>query len=605
MLSCLSCRQKAPSIKESHPVAKRDSITIIKNQAAQKLQAIQGAYRAQRAELAPKVQANEEAQRFQGAVEACKEIIMTFAAALGDSRPDLEKAISDALEKANEICLDTDTVGTNVSNPKDRIEQFKLNTPQGPYAQRFWIICSRLIAEKLSHFIRTQSNYSCPPSTVKISNQPVEDPESDEILNSNAELFIYLGFARFQLENLLNKIKKDPIANIFSTSSVSFYVDLSSRPIDQLAGVFSPQKELNCRQQQYLQYEYPSLELDLQGSKYAKIAELKFQDNLDFNPELFVCLGFARFQLGNVLLRLRANIKPSESFNDDLLKYCFASKTTQQSVAGVFNENMNLDTFRTEYLQENASEKGPFITAYEKLPSLQKELEKKYKSYPHQYALKIEEKEISIFSNSEINLEEFESTIKTCAETMFDKSSQKELNYSLGKDPDFNSASINIFIHIERNKDVYLICKRYRFYRKFYIPSKHKELIFTLGQISYSGKHPWYPDVLCQHMAPYFKMWPFIMEKFTIASNATKNQEPEIECLQKIGQFLFLYINIMPYRQGSAAIGEWLMRGFFHARGLNMGDLNPQVLSWDFNAFAYLSPEEYGEKFQDFFLKTK
>lgn len=57
----------------------------------------------------------------------------------------------------------------------------------------------------------------------------------------------------------------------------------------------------------------------------------------------------------------------------------------------------------------------------------------------------------------------------------------------------------------------------------------------------------------------------------------------------------------MPYRGGSAAIGEWIMQGLAKAKGIALSKFNHPELSWDFDAFATLASAPYGKTFSHFF----
>lgn len=111
-----------------------------------------------------------------------------------------------------------------------------------------------------------------------------------------------------------------------------------------------------------------------------------------------------------------------------------------------------------------------------------------------------------------------------------------------------------------------------------------------------------FPTIVCSHDSVAHQDWLLILNVVLNKLIAIPKGENNNEVfLQKLGEFMYLYINIMPYQLGSAAIGEWLMYGLAKSRGINLGPLNSAHLSWDFSAFASISPEAYGQHFQTFF----
>ena len=74
------------------------------------------------------------------------------------------------------------------------------------------------------------------------------------------------------------------------------------------------------------------------------------------------------------------------------------------------------------------------------------------------------------------------------------------------------------------------------------------------------------------------------------------------EYLALIADFAYLFINIMPYRNGSSAIGEWLIRGLVLSKGITLGPFNHAQIAWDFLAMTLPGPTEYQHEFENLFL---
>lgn len=135
--------------------------------------------------------------------------------------------------------------------------------------------------------------------------------------------------------------------------------------------------------------------------------------------------------------------------------------------------------------------------------------------------------------------------------------------------------------------------------RKYYLScDKNKKYeLFSLGRVLFNER-----GIMCTHNAAYFKLWTLLSNKYFALSQLAQCKETSpAEFLQKLGEFCFFYINVMPYRGGSAAIGEWIMQGLTKAKGIALGEFNHAELSWDFDAFATLASAPYGKNFSHFF----
>ena len=330
--------------------------------------------------------------------------------------------------------------------------------------------------------------------------------------------------------------------------------------------------------------------------KHAQIKLLKSVERLSKTPELFIYLGFAKFQLTNILNQLKNSQPIDDSFSNHVKAYVEASSDIQSKTAGVFSLDQESSTEKTTSRQRFLLKEGSLSSIHKELVALQQDLEENYKKYPYHHQLNFKEKETLVFSNADLDNRLILSLCEKIVEIYYSQSIRED------SEPD---TSINIFIHVEQDGDIYILCKHRGFYRKFYIPKEPNIQMFTLGYLSYPKEESRSKSITRFHMALPGLLWPMLMEKFQIAADAINDQESEVECLRKIGQFLSLYINIHPYQKGSADIGQWLMKGFFLARGLNIGMTIPHFVSWDFCAFAHLSAEEFAETFQKLFHETQ
>lgn len=56
--------------------------------------------------------------------------------------------------------------------------------------------------------------------------------------------------------------------------------------------------------------------------------------------------------------------------------------------------------------------------------------------------------------------------------------------------------------------------------------------------------------------------------------------------LEKLAEFAYLFSNMLPYRRGGSAIGEWLIHGLAEAKGIELGPFNHNKgIGWDWQAF--------------------
>jgi hypothetical protein len=102
----------------------------------------------------------------------------------------------------------------------------------------------------------------------------------------------------------------------------------------------------------------------------------------------------------------------------------------------------------------------------------------------------------------------------------------------------------------------------------------------------------------CYHCAMHSNMKTVLATHYNAVVKSL--HEPTDKFLPVLGEFCFLFINVMPYARGSAAIGEWLMRGLAKAHGIELGAFS-EKLSWDFNAFLTTSSEKYAEEYRSHF----
>lgn len=106
----------------------------------------------------------------------------------------------------------------------------------------------------------------------------------------------------------------------------------------------------------------------------------------------------------------------------------------------------------------------------------------------------------------------------------------------------------------------------------------------------------------CGHPGFAFEDWRPILDKALSKLTAfPEGSENNLAFMKLLGEFCHLYINIMPYISGSAAIGEWMMYGLAKSRGIDLGAFDSTRLGWDFSAFCATSSEKYGEEFIRFF----
>ena len=174
---------------------------------------------------------------------------------------------------------------------------------------------------------------------------------------------------------------------------------------------------------------------------------------------------------------------------------------------------------------------------------------------------------------------------------------EKILNstYSFG----LEGYSYTFFLHCEKSGSYYLTLQTCLDqpssikYSKYYIDGN---VAFILGSINGNSE-----EMECGHTCKYPLALPTLIIKFNQFLEFINTKPDKAVFFEKLGELCFLYINIMPYRGGSAAIGEWLMGGFCKRLGIELSAFNHDQLSWDFTAFVDKSAEEYGKKFKDFF----
>jgi hypothetical protein len=285
-------------------------------------------------------------------------------------------------------------------------------------------------------------------------------------------------------------------------------------------------------------------------------------------PALFVYLGLSRFLLLVCLSQLKKDPFMSlgllECISAYLQEQC---ECAREEMAGSFVPQNNY------LLEENVREEGDFSCAYPKLQKALIDLDRQCeKCSQHRVD------EVTVYSNNDLDDR--------------DREFIKKISGS--------GSEKRAFVFYEKNGDKYVIISESKSsYKKYYIPASNEGEPFFLGCVSEESSSM----IKCQHEGRFFEMKSFLEIKFRTVVAAIREGQSEDTCLQKIGEFVFLYINIMPYVGGSAAIGEWLMRGLAQARGIELGSFNPEVLSWDFSAFVALSSEQYGEQFKKFFIK--
>jgi hypothetical protein len=111
--------------------------------------------------------------------------------------------------------------------------------------------------------------------------------------------------------------------------------------------------------------------------------------------------------------------------------------------------------------------------------------------------------------------------------------------------------------------------------------------------------------IICEHskLAP-LDFTPILNHALDKLFAVPKDPKRNSDFIALLGEFCFLFINIMPYIRGSAAIGEWLMYGLAKSHGVDLGAMNSSCLGWDFSAFCATSPKQYGENFAGFFTPS-
>ena len=102
----------------------------------------------------------------------------------------------------------------------------------------------------------------------------------------------------------------------------------------------------------------------------------------------------------------------------------------------------------------------------------------------------------------------------------------------------------------------------------------------------------------CYHCAMHKNMKTLLAAHYNAVVNSL--DKPTDAFLPILGNFCFLFINVMPYARGSAAIGEWLMRGLAKAHGIELGAFS-EGISWDFSAFSTISAEKYAKEYERYF----
>lgn len=325
------------------------------------------------------------------------------------------------------------------------------------------------------------------------------------------------------------------------------------------------------------------------GSIIGKIV-FKSDKESDHLKNLFENLGLARFLIHHFRLNVAKTNSGSETFAEKKRMFDVAVESNNSHSFGLFrikaatDENSEVEKFvgvehewaAEEHMQSRKAG-GPWKKkTIERLKKYINNQRKLWERYPHTITVS----DITFISNKPIDLKFHQ---------------QLTVNASSVKWGGYNKPTW--IIHAESSGDLYLQQDRKKYYLPASLPNQEINKLFFLGNVPSDDDS----SISFSHEAVYYKMWTLLEKKYNAVSDLLKNNSSVDVFMQALGEFCFLYINVMPYRGGSAAIGEWMMRGLAKAKGIELGAFDHQKLSWDFSAFVSLSAEEYGKQFKHFF----